>query len=154
MSQSEITKPVRIAFIQARWHSAIVDEARLAFIENITALSGSQARVDVIDVPGALEIPLIGQKLARSGNYDAIVGAAFVVNGGIYRHDFVSSSVIDGIMRVALDEGVPFLSVVLTPHNFQESPELTAFFVDHFKIKGKEAASACAGILAALDGVK
>jgi 6,7-dimethyl-8-ribityllumazine synthase len=61
------------------------------------------------------------------------------VDGGIYRHDFVSSAVVDGLVRVGLDSGVPILSVVLTPHHYQETEHHTAIFRDHFYAKGQEA---------------
>ena len=131
----------RFAFIKANWHSDIVDQALKGFCEKIDA-----KLVDVFDVPGALEIPLLARDLARSGKYAAVVGCAFVVDGGIYRHDFVSSAVIDGLMRAQMDSDTPVLSVVLTPHNFQESPEMIEFFTKHFVKKGIEAANATLAI--------
>ena len=80
----------------------------------------------------------------------AVIGCAVIVNGGIYHHEFVSTAVVDGLMRVQLDTGVPVFSVALTPHNFQESEAHIAFFRDHFVIKGKEAAHAARQILDAL----
>lgn len=134
----------RIAFVQARWHADIVDQARAGLLE---ALPPGMI-VDVVDVPGALEIPLISQRLARTGRYAAIIGAAFVVDGGIYRHDFVAGSVVDALVRVGLDTDTPVLSVVLTPHNYQETEQHLEFFRDHFRIKGAEAAHACLSIIA------
>jgi 6,7-dimethyl-8-ribityllumazine synthase len=131
-----MSKP-RFAFIKAKWHSNIVDQGLKGFLEKISA-----DQTDVFDVPGALEIPLLAKTLAETGKYHAVIGCAFVVDGGIYRHDFVASSVIDSLMRAQMDTGVPVLSVVLTPHNFQESPELIEFFEKHFVKKGIEAASA------------
>jgi 6,7-dimethyl-8-ribityllumazine synthase len=138
-----LSSTTRFAFIKANWHSDIVDQALTGFQQIIPA-----DQIDVFDVPGALEIPLVAKKLAESGKYAAIAGCAFVVDGGIYRHDFVSSSVIDGLMRATLDTGVPVLSVVLTPHNFQENPEMIAFFAEHFVKKGVEAANAAIAITA------
>ena len=67
-----------------------------------------------------------------------------VINGGIYHHEYVNHAVLDGMMRVQLDTGVPVLSVVLTPLNFREGLEQhEKFFFDHFKVKGQEAAAAC-----------
>lgn len=139
----------RIAVIRARWHADIVDRCVTSFVEEWVALGGAAADVDIVDVPGALEIPLHAQTLARTGRYSAILGCAFVVDGGIYRHDFVAGTVLDGMMRVQLDTDVPVLSAVLTPHNFQESEAHIRFFKDHFVIKGREAANACQSILAA-----
>ncbi|MBY6207531.1 MULTISPECIES: 6,7-dimethyl-8-ribityllumazine synthase [Halomonas] len=135
----------RIAFIQASWHSDIVAQAREAFVSTLADEHGIAAsQVDVFSVAGAYEIPLQAKMLAKSGRYSAIIGAGFVVDGGIYRHDFVAQAVIDGMMKVQLDTEVPVLSVVLTPHHFHEHAVHTAFYHEHFITKGREAAHACA----------
>jgi 6,7-dimethyl-8-ribityllumazine synthase len=139
----------RIAFIQARWHSDIVDEARKAFVTEIGLLSQGGIAVDVFDVPGAFEIPLLARKIALQHRHAAVVGAAFVVDGGIYRHDFVASAVIDGLMRAQMDADVPVLSAVLTPHHFHNSDEHIGFFRGHFQVKGREVARACMAVVAA-----
>lgn len=141
--------PDRIAVVRARWHAGIVDRCVDSFVAEWRAQGGTADEIDIHDVPGALEIPLHAQTLARTGRYRAILGCALVVDGGIYRHDFVAATVLDGIMRVQLDTGVPVLSAVLTPHHFQESAPHVAFFKDHFVLKGKEAAAACKALLAA-----
>ena len=132
-----------IAFIEAGWHKEIVEQARLSFIAELAANGVPESHVQIFDVPGSLEIPLQAKLLAQSGRYAIIVCAGFVIDGGIYRHDFVASAVIDGIMRVQLETEVPVLSVVLTPHRFHENEEHEAFFMSHFKVKGREAARAC-----------
>lgn len=135
----------RFAFIKANWHADIVAQGLVGFRQHLEA-ERAEAEVDVFDVPGALEIPLLAKHLAGLGKYAAVVGCAFVVNGGIYRHEFVSASVIDGLMQAQLATGVPILSLVLTPHNFQETPPMIDFFTKHFVTKGKEAAIACLAI--------
>ncbi|SDW79816.1 6,7-dimethyl-8-ribityllumazine synthase [Albimonas donghaensis] len=142
-------KAARVAFIRARWHSGVVDEACASFTAEMDGLTQGGAEVEVLDVPGAFEIPLLAKRLAATGRYDAVVGCAFVVDGGIYRHDFVSETVVSALMQVGLETGIPVLSVVLTPHNFQETPPLEAFFRDHFVVKGREAAEACMATLEA-----
>ena len=132
----------RYAFIKANWHADIVTRALEGFREGI-----SNAEVEVFDVPGAFEIPLLARDLARTGRFQAVIGAAFVVDGGIYRHDFVAGTVVEGLMRAQMDTDVPVLSVVLTPHNYQETEVMTAFFRDHFLTKGREAAEAAKAIL-------
>ena len=139
----------KIAIIRARWHADIVDQCVNSFVAHWEKLGGKASGVEIFDVPGALEIPLHAQTLAKTGRFSAIIGSAFVVDGGIYRHDFVAATVLDGMMRVQLDTGVPVLSTVLTPHNFQESEQHIRFFTDHFVVKGVEAANACSQILAA-----
>lgn len=136
--------PARFAFIKARWHADIVDRSLAGFTQLIPA-----EQVDVFDVPGAFELPLMAQKLAATGTYSAIICAAFVVDGGIYRHDFVASAVVDGLMRVGLDTGVPVLSVSLTPHQYQETDHHNAIYKEHFVTKGREAAQAAMGTMEA-----
>ncbi len=138
-----MTKPVNIAFIKAQWHAQIVDQALVGFQGEI-----GDANVNTFDVPGAFEMPLLAKKLAQTGKYDAIVAAAFVVDGGIYHHEFVSAAVVDALMQGQMDTGVPMFSVSLTPHNFQETPDLISFFTAHFVKKGQEAAKAVKQTLA------
>ena len=131
----------RYAFVKARWHADIVDRAYDGFSETIPA-----SQIDVVDVPGAFEMPLLAQKLARTGEYDAVVTAALVVDGGIYRHDFVAQAVVTGLMDVQLKTEVPVFSVSLTPHHFQPKGEHEAFYTTHFVQKGREAADAVAQV--------
>lgn len=127
----------RYAFIKANWHANIVDQALAGFAEVIP-----MAQIDVFDVPGAFEMPLLARDLADTGRYAAVAAAALVVDGGIYRHDFVASAVVDGLMRASMDSGVPVLSVSLTPHHFQETEHHKAVYTAHFVEKGREAARA------------
>ncbi len=132
----------RFAFIKAAWHADIVDRAYEGFCEVIP-----EAQVDVFDVPGAFEMPLLARDLAMTGRYGAVACAAFVVDGGIYRHDFVAQAVVDGLMRAGMDSGVPVLSVSLTPHHYQETEHHNAIYRAHFVEKGREAARAALGVL-------
>ncbi len=144
-----MTKTLKIAFIKARWHADIVDQAFVGFNQNMTE-SGVGFEVTPFDVPGAFEMPLLAKKLGASGKFDAVVCAALVVDGGIYRHDFVAAAVVDGLMQAQMETGVPTYSVSLTPHHFQPSAEHTGFYHEHFIKKGAEAANAVR-MIAALD---
>jgi 6,7-dimethyl-8-ribityllumazine synthase len=131
----------RYAFVKANWHAEIVNQALEGFRREI-----GDAEIEVFDVPGAFEIPLLARDVAATGRFDAVVGAAFVVDGGIYRHEFVAGTVLDGMMRAQLDADVPVLSIVLTPHQFQETDAHREFFRAHFVKKGAEAARAARAI--------
>lgn len=139
----------RYAFIKANWHAEIVDQALAGFCELIP-----ESEVDVFDVPGAFEMPLLARDLARTGRYAAVAAAAFVVDGGIYRHDFVAQAVVDGLMRAGMDSDVPVLSVSLTPHQYQETEHHTAIFKAHFVEKGREAARAALMIGKTREGLR
>ncbi|MDI1267720.1 MAG: 6,7-dimethyl-8-ribityllumazine synthase [Polaromonas sp.] len=142
--------PARFCFIQAGWHADIVNPGRDAFLAEMARQGVPQQDIDLMEVPGAFEIPLHAQQLARSGRYAGIVACGLVVDGGIYRHEFVADAVISGLMRVQLDTGVPVFSAVLTPHHFHEHEEHRRFFSAHFVVKGTEVAQACLRTVASL----
>jgi 6,7-dimethyl-8-ribityllumazine synthase len=139
--------PRRIAFVQACWHKEIVDQCRTSFSTEIERHGFVGGDVEYFEVPGSFEIPLQAMLLAKSGRYAAIVAAGFVVDGGIYRHEFVAETVIGGLMRVQLETEVPVISAVLTPQRFHDHDEHKKFFHEHFVVKGVEAAAACAATI-------
>lgn len=146
MDTKNASRSPRIAFAQSVWHRDIVDQARTGFV----ATMSDHADVELFEVPGAFELPLHARTLADSGRFDAVIAAGFVVDGGIYRHEFVADAVIGGLMRVQLDAGVPVFSCVLTPQKFDETePADIAFFTDHMVHKGREVAAACLDTLRA-----
>jgi 6,7-dimethyl-8-ribityllumazine synthase len=135
----------RIALVAARWHADIVDQAVTSCR---AALAGHGfTDVDVFEVPGAFEIPLRIKRLVATGRYAALAGCALVIDGGIYRHEFVAATVVDALMRVQLDTDVPVFSAVLTPHHFHDHEEHREYFTRHFEIKGTELAGAIAATL-------
>ena len=150
MPGSDAAEPKRVAFVEAQWHADIVHQAREAFLAEMERQGFARDRIDVIDVPGAFEIPLLAKRLALSGRYGAIVGCALVVDGGIYRHEFVASTVVSTLMALQRETGVPVLSAVLTPHHFHEHVEHRKYFHRHFAIKGTEAADACIKTMAGI----
>ncbi len=139
-----MTQPYKIAFIKARWHADIVDQALIGFNRQMEA-DGFACEVKAYDVPGAFEAPLLAKRLAAS--YDAIVVAALVVDGGIYKHEFVAAAVVNGIMQAQLETDTPIFSVSLTPHHFHSHEEHHAYFREHFLKKGAEAAEAVQMVL-------
>jgi 6,7-dimethyl-8-ribityllumazine synthase len=147
-------KPQRVAFVQSAWHRDVVMEARIAFLDEIEARHIPRERVDVFEVPGSFEIPLHAQLLAKTRRYTAIVAAGLVVDGGIYRHEFVADTVIKALMDVQLRTEVPVFSAVLTPQQFHESQAHFDFFRKHFATKGIEVAEACANTLLSLERLR
>ncbi len=144
---NQISKNKTIAFIKASWHADIIQQCHTSFIKELLQRGWSTNQIEVFEIPGALEIPLLAKTLALTGKYSCIVASAFVVDGGIYRHEFVASTVLDALMNIQLDTNVPILSAVLTPHSYQETDVHDYFFAEHFKTKGLEAARACDEVL-------
>ncbi len=141
-------RAMRIAFVQSCWHRQIVDQARRGFLRQLGQYGFARRQVDCFEVPGAFEIPLQAKLLAKSGRYAAVVAAGLVVDGGIYRHEFVAAAVVNALMSVQLETEVPVISAVLTPQRFHGHDEHESFFRKHFVIKGEEAAQACAEAVA------
>jgi 6,7-dimethyl-8-ribityllumazine synthase len=147
-------KPQRVAFVQSCWHREVVEQCRIAFLEEIGQRGIEPARIDLFEVPGSFEIPLHAQLLAKTRRYTAIVAAGLVVDGGIYRHEFVADTVIKALMDVQLRTEVPVFSAVLTPQQFHESAVHVDFFRKHFATKGIEVAEACANTLLSLERLR
>ena len=125
-----------IAYVQASWHTEITDQCKNAFVAAMTKRGYRASDIEFFSTPGSLEILLLAKKLAKSGRYAAVCASGFVVDGGIYRHDFVAQAVLHGIVQTSLDTEVPVLSAVLTPHNFHDHAVHENFFKDHMRTKG------------------
>jgi 6,7-dimethyl-8-ribityllumazine synthase len=133
----------RVAFIQSCWHKAIVDQFRIAFNTHLLELEENVVTIDFFSAPGVVEIPLLASRCAQSGKYDIIVVCGLIVDHGIYRHEFVAQAVLEASMKVQMDMNTPVIYGILTPQDFL-SDGREEFFFEHFSIKGKEAAEACA----------
>ena len=143
----------RVAIVSSGWHKTIVANAIEAIKDEFERSHIPSNNLEFFEVPGAFEIPLHAMRLSESGRYDAIIACGFIVDGGIYRHEFVASAVIDGLMQVQLQSGVPIFSAVLTPKNFHEHEDHIRFFSAHFINKGSEVARACIETLASLSSL-
>ena len=137
----------RIAYIQASWHTEITDRCKEAFVATLAEHGRDKNVVDFFSAPGSLEIPLMAKKLAKTGKYAAVCASGLVVDGGIYRHEFVAQAVLHGIVQTSLETEVPVLSAVLTPHHFHEHAAHADFFRAHMVTKGQELAEACLAII-------
>jgi len=143
-------RPPRVAIVASSWHGDIVASGTAALRAELARCRIPPEHVSQFDVPGAFEIPLHARRLAASGRFDAVIACGLVVNGGIYRHEFVAAAVIDALMRVQLDSDVPVFSAVLTPRDFHDHEEHRRFFREHFVHKGTEVARCCVDTLASL----
>lgn len=142
-------KPQRVAFVQSAWHRDIVAECRIAFLAEIEARHIARAQIDVFEVPGAFEIPLHVQILAKTRRYTAIVAAGLVIDD-----EYVAETVIKALMDVQLRTEVPVFSAVVTPEQFHETAAHFDFFRKHFAVKGVEVAEACANTLLGLERLR
>ena len=103
----------RFAIVASRWNphivDALIDGVRRTLIEH----GVGESSVDLVRVPGAWEIPMAAAKLARAGKHAAILALGCVVRGDTRHYEHVADNCAQGLMRVALDHGVPVLNGVL-----------------------------------------
>ena len=137
----------KIAYVQAAWHTEITDRCKEAFLTELAKRGHDASAVEFFSAPGSLEIPLMAKKLAKTGKYAAVCASGLVVDGGIYRHEFVAQAVLQGLVQTSLETEVPILSAVLTPHHFHEHAAHADFFRAHMVTKGQELAEACLAII-------
>jgi len=79
--------------------------------------------VDVAWVPGAFEIPLVAEKLASSGRYDAVVALGVVIRGGTPHFEYIAAEVSKGVAKISLDTGVPVMFGVITADTIEQAVE-------------------------------
>lgn len=108
---------LKIGIATTRWNKAICDGLLSAATDALLKVGVHEQDIVLVTVPGALELPLALQKMARSGNYDALIALGAVIRGDTYHFEIVSNEMAAGITRVQLDTGVPIGNAVLTTEN-------------------------------------
>ncbi|KIH77390.1 6,7-dimethyl-8-ribityllumazine synthase [Geoalkalibacter ferrihydriticus] len=114
---------LRFGLIVGRFNS-FISERLLEGAQDALIRHGAQdADLEIIRVPGAFEIPLVAQKAAGSGRYDALICLGAVIRGSTPHFDYVSAEVSKGIAHVSLDSGLPISFGVLTTDNLEQAIE-------------------------------
>ena len=116
-------KGYKFALIVSRFNSFICDRLLEGALDTLVRHGADEQQLTVIRVPGAFEIPLLCQKLAASGNYDAIICLGAVIRGGTPHFEYVSAEVTKGIAAVSLDSGMPVAFGVLTTDSVEQAIE-------------------------------
>ncbi len=114
---------MKIGLVVGRFNSFIVDSLVKGAIDTIVRHGGSVDNIEQVMVPGAFEIPVVTQKMAQSGKYDAIVALGAVIRGGTPHFDYVAGECVKGIGQVALNTGVPVSFGVLTVDTIDQAIE-------------------------------
>lgn len=127
----------KFALVVSRFNSFICDRLVEGAIDTLQRHGAVGENLTLIKVPGAFEIPLVAQKLARSGQYDALICLGAVIRGGTPHFEYVSAEVSKGIASVSLDTGVPVSFGVLTTDSVEQAIERAGTKAGN---KGSEAA--------------
>ncbi len=118
-----MTSPVRIALAASRFNQFIVDQLVEGARDALQREGVPEADVQLYWVPGAFELPLLADRLARTGAFDAVVALGAVIRGGTPHFEYVSDACNTGLMRVALDRGLPVVMGVLTTDTIEQALE-------------------------------
>jgi len=129
----------RFCIIAARFNEEICDNLVAGATKTLVEHGIREADIDLIRAPGAFELPLAAQRVAKGGQYDAIIAVATVIRGGTPHFEFVSTACTDGLNRVALDFQIPLGFCVLTTDDVQQALDRSG---DNDENKGREAALA------------
>lgn len=105
---------LRVGIVMSRFNLPVCEGLLSACVAELKRLGVADADMEIANVPGALEIPLILQTLAGSGRFDALVALGAVIRGDTYHFEVVSNDACRAIMEVQLDTGIPIANGILT----------------------------------------
>jgi 6,7-dimethyl-8-ribityllumazine synthase len=114
---------LQFAIVVSRFNEFISSKLLSGAWDCLTRHGVSAADVDVAWVPGAMEIPLIAQRLAKSERYDALICLGAVIRGSTPHFDYVASEVAKGVAKVQLDASMPVIFGVLTTESIEQAIE-------------------------------
>ena len=113
----------RIAVVASRFNEFITSKLLCGCEDGLVRHGVATEQIDVAWVPGAFEIPVVAQRLAASGRYDAVICLGAVIRGSTSHYDYVCAEVSKGVAQVGLQTGVPVLFGVLTTDNIEQAIE-------------------------------
>ena len=113
----------KFCIVIARFNDFIGSKLLDGALDTLKRHGVKDENVDIVKVPGAFEIPVIAQKLAKTGKYSAIIALGAVIKGSTPHFDYVSAEVSKGIAQVSLQTGVPVAFGVLTTDNIEQAIE-------------------------------
>ncbi len=114
---------LKFTIIASRFNDFIVDRLIGGAVDYLVRHGASREDITIIRVPGAFEMPLVAQKVARSGKADAIVCVGAVIRGATPHFDFVCNEATKGIAHVSMETGVPVGFGLLTTDTLEQSIE-------------------------------
>jgi len=132
-------KGLKFAIVAARFNDFIVDRLISGAIDYIARHGGSKENITLVRLPGAFELPIAAQKLARSGNYDGVVVLGAVIRGATPHFDYVCNECAKGVAQASMETGVPMGFGLLTCDSLDQAIERAGSKGGN---KGVEAASA------------
>lgn len=116
-------KGLRIALVASRFNDIIVDRLVGGSVDYLTRHGLDPKSITLVRIPGAFELPIVCQKLAKSGKYHGIVALGAIIRGATPHFDFVANEASKGLAHVSLETGVPIGFGLLTTENIEQAVE-------------------------------
>jgi len=112
---------LKVGIVFSRFNNSITSNLLQGAEKTLIELGVNKGDIEIVGVPGALEIPYATQLLVKSGNFDALVAIGCVIRGETSHYEIVSSQVAEGIAKVSLDNRIPITFGVLTTENVDQA---------------------------------
>ena len=118
-----IAEGLRFGIVVGRFNEFIGGKLLSGALDAISRHGGSDKDIDIAWVPGAFEVPIVAKKLAKSGNYDAVICLGAVIRGATPHFDMIAGEVTKGIALVGLETGIPVIFGILTTDSIEQAIE-------------------------------
>lgn len=113
----------KFGIVVARFNAFIAERLLEGALDSLIRSGVNDDDIEVARVPGAYEIPLVAQKMVKSGRFDAVICLGAIIRGATPHFDFVANEAAKGIAQVSMDSGVPVMFGVLTTDNIEQAIE-------------------------------
>lgn len=118
-----IAKGKKFGIIASRFNDFITKELVSGCLDTLTRHGVSNEDLSIVWVPGAFEVPLLAQRLAKAKSYDALICLGTVIRGSTPHFDYIASEVAKGIAKVSLDSGLPVIFGIITADTIEQAVE-------------------------------
>ncbi|MBX2857388.1 MAG: 6,7-dimethyl-8-ribityllumazine synthase [Cellvibrionaceae bacterium] len=141
----------KYALLVSRWNSFVVEHLKTGALDTLKRKGIPDANIDIIYAPGAFEFPLVAQKLAQGGKYNAIIALGAVIRGGTPHFEYVASECTKGLAQVSLNAGLPVTFGVLTVDNIEQAIERSGTKAGNKGVEAAETAVEMVSLMAKLE---
>ncbi len=116
-----IARDQKFGIVVSRFNEFISKNLLSGALDSLKRHEAPDDNIDVAWVPGSFEIPLVAQKMAASGKYDAVICLGAVIRGSTPHFDYVAAEVSKGVARIGLDTGVPVAFGIITADTLEQA---------------------------------
>ncbi len=114
-------KNLSIGIVQARFNEPVTNALAAACRAELLALGVNERHIDLVTVPGALEVPVALQAMAEKSKYDALIALGCIIRGETYHFELVANESGAGVSRIALDYQLPVANAILTTQTLEQA---------------------------------